>query len=113
MSRLNIKPGTKHRLTRRVIGHSLQEPVGDPHFRLDWRSSFLEKGAVVTAGITCIYTDSPGRTLEAQWFYAGPETWHLFTLRPGQTLLQPIDTHPPMGALVVDDMSGDDICADV
>lgn len=110
MSRLHITPGTKHQMTWGMRSTVLDEPVGNVSLSLDWRDCWLEDGAILTAGLPCTY-HGPFRTEEAQWFSSGPRSWHMFFLRPGQTLLEPLQDYGPMGALVVDDPSGEDVCA--
>lgn len=111
MSRLHITPGTKHRITREIKVSMLSEPVGNTHFDLPWVRCVFEKGTIFTAGLPCVYHSVFGRE-EYQWFSSGAEAWHMFDLRPGQTLLEPLQDYGPMGALVVDDPSGEDVCAD-
>lgn len=109
MSRLHITPGTKHRITWRIHTGRLAEPVGNVSLSLAW--GWLEEGTILTAGLPCTYYGL-FHTEEAQWFSSGPRSWHILFLKPGQTLLEPLQDYGPMGALVVDDPSGEDVCAD-
>lgn len=109
--RLHITPGTKHRMTKSANLCRLAEPVGEPSISLAWGSCYLEEGTILTAGMPCTY-HSVYSTEEGQWFSSGPNAWHLLFLKPGQTMLVPVQDYGPMGALVVDDPSGEDVCAD-
>lgn len=110
-TRLHITPGTKHRTTCGVYSSRLDEPIGNVSLGLAWGDCYLEEGTTLTAGLPCTYHSPYGAT-EAQWFSSGPRSWHMLFLRPGQTLLEPVQDYGPMGALVVDDPSGEDVCAD-
>lgn len=110
-TRLHITPGTKHRITRGVSIGKWSEPIGAPSSVYGWEVAWLEKGTILTAHLHCMY-QRLASTSEAQWFRSGLESWHVLTLSPGQTLLEPLQDYGPMGALVVDDPSGEDVCAD-
>jgi hypothetical protein len=111
MSMVHIKPGSKHVLLQDVAGAMWREPVGNPNASIGAVPFMLTKGSILTAGLHCI-THRWAGPVEGQWFSSGPSAWHVFVLQPGQKLLKPLDDYGPMGALVIDDPSGEDVCAD-
>lgn len=69
----------------------------------------IAQGDVLTAGIE----PKPG----VRWFKlsgarSGHTLWLILYESELDVLLEPLDDYGPMGALVVDDPSGEDVCAD-
>lgn len=111
MTALVLRVGSRHRTTSDLRLGMWKEPHGAPSVKEGWKFETVPAGAEMVAGMTCVYQ---GRTSEfdGQWFTDGPARWFVFILERGQTLLEPLDDYGPMGALVVDDPSGEDVCAD-
>lgn len=108
---LEMKAGSKHRVKRPLNLGCWPEPKGAPSYWDPRGIVVVPAGTVITAGLPCEYKNSVGSEA-GQWFTDGPDRWFVLTLSPNQTILEPLAVYGPMGALVVDDMSGDDICAD-
>ncbi len=129
MSALVLRVGSRHRTTADLLLGMWREPHGAPSAKEGCLASKLQATAVPTpiraglkfetvpagtemvAGMTCVYQ---GYTAEfdGQWFTDGPARWFVFVLERNQTMLEPVQDYGPMGALVVDDPSGEDVCAD-
>lgn len=111
MSALILRVGSKHRLTENLRLGVWGEPKGNPSLIDDYVLTDVPKGTELAAGLTCLYGTGPHKK-QAQWFTDGRGRWFVFILERDQTLLEPLDDYGPMGALVVDDPSGEDVCAD-
>lgn len=108
-----IKPGSRLRL--RVLKEAFlwREPAGDveePAKRFsEWVPGYIQPWAVLVAGQKATWS----RVTPVRWYrIEGDGRWFPLSLSRESELLEWLPDRGPMGALVIDDMSGDDICAD-
>lgn len=111
MIALILRAGSKHRTTYVLHLGMWKEPTGNPSISGACELATVPTGTEVVAGMPCTYKGVVAQ-MQAQWFTDGPGRWFVFILSRGQTLLEPLQDYGPMGALVVDDPSGEDVCAD-